>query len=175
MPTLRCRTTTTWPSKLQNRLVVDEFRGAAGPTESSKGWPDYLKCLVALANNPGDDERMQRGALSAGWVIGTSGWRKALALEYAQTKLAPEWAADELEEFRQNRWQQELEVGLAQIGQTLDDAAVAPKTISWKLELAYRLRQASAPPYSWIVKTLRMGAASSVRAALSRRLQQPAG
>ena len=79
------------------------------------------------------------------------------------------------EEFRQNRWQQELEVGLAQIGQTLDDAAVAPKTISWKLELAYRLRQASAPPYSWIAKTLRMGAASSVRAALSRRLQQPAG
>ena len=118
MPTLRCRTTTTWPSKR---------------------------------------------------------WRKALAREYAQTKLAPEWAADELEEFRQNRWQQELEVGLAQIGQTLDDAAVAPKTISWKLELAYRLRQASAPPYSWIAKTLRMGAASSVRAALSRRLQLPAG
>ena len=60
-------------------------------------------------------------------------------------------------------------------GQTLDDAAAAPKTINWILELAYRLRQASAAPYSWIAKTLRMGAASSVRAALSRRLQQPAG
>ena len=70
---------------------------------------------------------------------------------------------------------QELEIGLAQIGQTLDDAAAAPKTIHWKLQLAYRLRQASAAPYSWIAKTLRMGAASSVRAALSRRLQQPAG
>ena len=31
------------------------------------------------------------------------------------------------------------------------------------------------PSHSWNVKTLRMGAASSVRAALSRRLQQPAG
>jgi len=156
-------------------LVVDQCREVADPTESTKGWPDYLKCLVAVANNPGDDERMKRGGLSAGWAIGTSGWRKALAREYAQTKLAPEWAADELAEFRQNLWQQELEAGLAQIGQTLDAAAAAPKTISWKLELAHRLRQASTAPYSWIAKTLRMGAASSVRAALSRRLQQPAG
>ena len=156
-------------------LVMDEFREAAGSTESSKDEPGYLDRLVAVATNPGDDERMKRGALSAGWAIGTSGWRKALACEYAQTKLAPEWAADELEEFRQNLWQQELEVGLAQIGETLDSAAAAPKTIRWKLELAHRLRHASAAPYSWIARTLRMGAPSSVRAALSRRLQQPAG
>ena len=80
-----------------------------------------------------------------------------------------------MEDFRQNLWQQELELGLAQLGQTLNTAAAAPKTIRWKLELAYQLRQASAAPYSWIAKTLKMGAASSVRAALSRRLQQPAG
>jgi len=80
-----------------------------------------------------------------------------------------------LEAFRLNLWQQELEVGLAQIRQTLVIAAAAPKTIRWKLELAYRLRQASAAPYSWIAKTLTMGVPSSVRAALSRRLQQPAG
>lgn len=156
-------------------LVVDQFREAAGLTASIKDWPDHLKGLVFVANNPGDDERMKRGALSAGWASGTSGWRKALAREYAQTKLAPEWAADELEDFRQNLWQQELELGLAQLGQTLNAAAAAPKTIRWKLELAYQLRQASAAPYSWIAKTLKMGAASSVRAALSRRLQQPAG
>ena len=99
----------------------------------------------------------------------------ALAREYAQTKLAPEWAADELEGFRQNLWQQELELGLAQIGQTLDDAAAAPKTIIWKLQLPDRLRQATSAPYSWNAKKLKMGAASSIRSALSRRLQQPAG
>jgi len=158
-----------------NWLVMDQFREAAGSTGSGKYGPGYLDRLLAVANTPGDDERMKRGALSAGWAIGTSGWRKALASEYAQTKVAPEWAADELEEFRLNLWQQELEVGLAQIGQTLVSAATAPKTIRWKLELAYRLRQASAAPYSWIAETLKMGAPSSVRAALSRRMQQPAG
>ena len=41
-----------------------------------------------------------------------------------------------MEEFRLNLRPQELEVELAQIGQTLVSAAAAPKTIRWKLELA---------------------------------------
>lgn len=156
-------------------LVVDELRKATGAVESSQAGPNYLEHLVAVAGQPADDERMQRGAFSAGWAIGTNGWRKALARAYAQTKLAPEWTADELEEFRRDLWQQELEAGLAQVGKTLDDAATAPKTIRWKLEVADRLRQKSAAPYSWIARTLRMGAPSSVRAALTRQRQQPAG
>jgi putative transposase len=51
---------------------------------------------------------MIRCALSAGWAIGTSGWRKAFAREHAHIRLTPEWASDELNSFRHNLWKHEL-------------------------------------------------------------------
>ena len=126
-------------------------------------------------SGPGDDERMSRGALSAGWTIGTNGWRQALAREHTRTQLAPEWAADELNSFRQDLWRRELEAALAEAGRTLDEAATTPNLVAWKLELARRLRREVAATYRWIAATLSMGAASSVRAAISRSKQQPAG
>jgi hypothetical protein len=121
-----------------------------------------------VASNPSDDDRMTRGALSEGSAIGTSGWRKALAREHAHTQLAPEWASDELSAFRQNLWHHELECGLAELGTTLEDAAATPKGVAWKIDLAQRLCTVAAAPYSWIAKTLSMGAPSSVRAYLAR-------
>jgi hypothetical protein len=131
--------------------------------------------LKLVAANPGDDERMSRGALSAGWAIGTQGWRKALAREHARTRLAPEWAVDELNSFRLDLWQRELAAGLAEAGRTLPEAANGPKISAWKLDLARRLRCTAAAPYRWIAATLNMGAASSVRAEISRSAQRPAG
>ena len=149
-------------------LVAKEFLQGVGLAGSDQPWPDYLRRLVAVAINPGDDERMIRGALSAGWAIGTSGWRKALAREHAHTRLAPEWASDELNAFRLNLWQHELECGLADLGQTRGNAAAAPKGVAWKIDLARRLRTVAAAPYRWIAETLNLGAPSSVRAYLAR-------
>ncbi len=100
-------------------LVAKEFLCEAGLAGSDQPWPDYLRRLVAVAVKPGDDERMIRGALSAGWAIGTSGWRKALARDHAHTRLAPEWASDEQNAFRHNLWQHELERGLTDLGRHL--------------------------------------------------------
>jgi putative transposase len=149
-------------------LVSHEFVSEAGLGGSEQLWLDYLQRLVAIATNLGDDERMIRGALSAGWAIGTSGWRKALARDHAHIRLAPEWAADELNEFRLSRWQHELECGLADLGKKLGDAADTPKSMAWKIELARRLRTVAAAPYRWIAETLNMGAPSSVRAYVAR-------
>ena len=149
-------------------LVAKEFLQGAGLAASDQRWLDYLRRLVAVAINPGDDERMIRGALSAGWAIGTSGWRKALSREHSHTRLAPEWASDELDAFRRNLWQHELECGLADLGRTIGDAAATPKGVAWKIDLARRLRTVAAAPYRWIAETLNMGVPSSVCAYLAR-------
>lgn len=156
-------------------LAAEEFLRAAGFIESSEAWTAYVERLIALATKPGDDERMTRGAMSTGWAIGTQGWRRTLAREHAQTRLAPEWAIDELSTFREDLWQRELAAGLREVGHTLDDAATDPSINPWKLELALRLRRVTAAHYRWIAATLNMGAASSVRAAISRLVQRPAG
>ena len=64
--------------------------------------------------------------------------------------------------------QHELECGLADLGQTLGNAAATPKGVAWKIDLARRLRTVAAAPYRWIAETLNMGAPSSVRAYLAR-------
>jgi hypothetical protein len=38
----------------------------------------------------------------------------------------------QLNEFRRNLWQHELECGLADLGKTLGDAANSPKSMAWK-------------------------------------------
>jgi len=133
-------------------------------------------CHLAL-EHPSRTSRsaLIRGAYSVSWAIGTEGWKRALAKEYAQTRLAPEWGTDELDRFRQDRRQHELESGLAEVGRTLTDAANSPKLVHRKLELARRLRHSVAVPYRWIADILVMGSPSSVRAALCHCRQRSAG
>jgi REP element-mobilizing transposase RayT len=94
-----------------------EFLEQAGLSDSTSGWSRYVEGLTAVAMNPKGDARMTRGAYSAGWAIGTLGWRRTLVKEYAQTHLAPEWSTGEVDAFRRERWQHEL--GADQRGQAV--------------------------------------------------------
>jgi putative transposase len=156
-------------------LVAAESLGQAGLSDSTSGWARYVEGLAVVASSPAGDPRMKRGEYSAGWAIGTLGWRRALAKEHAQMHLAPEWASDEVDAFRRERWQQALEAALAESGRTLVEAAREPKTAPWKLQLAHQLREVAAAPYRWIAQVLCMGAPSSARAAVCRFQQRSAG
>lgn len=149
-------------------LVASDFLSANEAGGSEDPWPDYLVRLIALASEPRDDDRMCRGALSAGWAIGTAGWRKALACEYANTALVQELAEDERSNLKRSLWQRELETGLSELGKTLGDAERDLKGAAWKVSLALRLRTAAHAPHRWIAETFKMGAVSSVRAYLSQ-------
>ncbi len=123
-----------------------------------------LTKVVELGNA---DERMCRGAYSTGWAIGTAGWRKALAKEYALTNLCPGLELDELKQMKRDVWQRELDAALAAAGKDLNDAQCDLKGAAWKITLARRLRETANAPYSWIADALHMGAPSSVRAYLA--------
>jgi hypothetical protein len=114
-----------------------------------------------------DDLRCFVGGVSDRYQ-GLGGWRKALARDHAHTRLAREWASDELNAFRRNLCQHELALGLADLGKTLGNAATAPKGVASKVELARRLRTVAAARYLSIAGTLNMGVPSSVRADLAR-------
>jgi putative transposase len=61
-------------------LVADEFLHPAGLMESPEARSTYLRNLNLLASNPGGDERMTRGALSAGWaIVRTAGAKRSRA------------------------------------------------------------------------------------------------
>ena len=148
-------------------LFATEWLQTAQLFDSNPPWPRYVDRMVRVATDYSEDDRVARGALSRGWAIGTSGWRKELAREQAHWALAPEMPADELREFKSARWQHELEAALADSGRTFADIADSPKGASWKIALAVRLRNTVVPPYGWIAEKLKMGAAGSVRVYVS--------
>jgi putative transposase len=149
-------------------LHSTELLQSAQISDMKQPWRRYIDLLVEIATGSDEDDRIRRGALSRGWAIGTSGWRKAIARDHQHLALAPGMAADELRELRFSRWQRELETGLAESGKTLADAVGAPKGVPWKIALAVRLRKTVAAPYPWIAENLAMGSPASVRVYVSQ-------
>jgi hypothetical protein len=94
--------------------------------------------LIRVATAGNDDERMSRGSLSRGWVIGTAGWRKAIAREHQHLALAPEMSASEIADLslKSLRWGDGLTPALAKFGKTPADRANTAKGARARLERA---------------------------------------
>jgi hypothetical protein len=107
--------------------------------------------------------------LSTGWAIGTAGWRRALARDYADRALSPGLEARELRDLKETRWREVLSQQLRHHRQP--QAAAGRANLPWKLETAQALRQAGAS-YAWITTQLHMGKPSTVRAYLSQAKKQ---
>jgi hypothetical protein len=152
------------PSWLESAELLQQ----AQLTDLDQPWRRYVDRLVAVASGAQEDDRVSRGALSRGWAVGTSGWRKALAGEFGHLALAPEMPAEEIRELKSARWQRELDAGMAEVGKSAADLVSSAKGAPWKVALAVRLRTTATAPYGWIAERLKMGASSSVRVYVAR-------
>jgi hypothetical protein len=139
-----------------------------GLEDDEEGWAVYLERLRQLALDPAEQERLGFGAMSRGWAIGTSGWRRAVAKDHAALALTPGLAAAEAKALREARWQECRDALLAETKKTEADLREATFSAPWKIELAARVRKASAASAAWLAENLVMGKADSVRSYLSR-------
>ena len=160
-------------------LVADEWLAARGGLEDTpKGMAAYEKYLVEL----GKDEAAQKEAglvkLSQGWVIGTEGWKRAMAREYAQRKLLSGMGLelDELQQIREAHNESALEEALKKAGRREDELLTKPRGQEWKIDMAVEMRNRGVP-VTWLAKRLHLGKSTSVRNALwrARRKHLPRG
>ena len=136
-------------------LTPDRFLRNCGFTDDKEGWSAYMERLGLLGLDEAEQKRLGWADFSKGWAIGTSGWKRALAKEFAQKSLVG-LARDEAQAIREAGWQTVLETALLDVGRTLADLTpVLPRARghSWRLPLAARLREAGAP-YPWIAAAL---------------------
>jgi putative transposase len=143
-------------------LSCQDWLEAHGLTDSSRGLRAYAKRLGALAADETEQKRQGLEQLSQGWAIGTAGWRRALAKDYADRALAPGLEAGELRDLKESRWTEVLEQGLKRHRQSREAAAASHGSLPWKLTIAQALRQVGAP-YAWITAQLHMGKPGTVR------------
>jgi REP element-mobilizing transposase RayT len=150
---------------------------AAQWLEARGGWCDtaggiaaYVRYLQELG---GDGARQKKGGLtglSRGWAIGTHGWKRAVAREYAQRSLVAGegMEKDEIDEIRRLKNEELFERAIKRAGKTETDLHTRFFAPPWKTELALGLRDAGVP-VTWIAEKLRMGKPASVRSILSRQ------
>lgn len=150
----------------QRWLVAEPWLSHLGYTDTADGWREYADQLAAVGRKPADEDDEQ--ALCCGWAIGTAGWRRAVAKDHAHLALDPGLGAEELRELKEARWTLVLDQALAESGNTLEQAKVAPKGAAWKRAIAERLRREAGAPHAWIAAMLHMGSSASVRVYLSR-------
>lgn len=156
-------------SRFAGLTAADWLAAHGGWRDDAEGWTRYREHLVELGRDEGRWKAAGLEGLSRGWAIGSSGWRRKLAEEYAQRVLEKGMERDEVSELRENVWSLCVEGELAALGKTHDDLACRPRKQPWKLELARRVRDKSAAPYRWLADALDLGRPESLRSYLCRQ------
>ena len=141
---------------------------ARGWPDSPEGWAKYVARLIEVATDQQEQKRLGYDGFATGWAIGTSGWKRALARQYADTTLTAGLAAEEARLLREQRWRKCLERRLAVAGKSLDEAAASAKTALWKIRLAYDVRSECGAAVSWLTKKLALGTEGTARCQMSK-------
>jgi putative transposase len=132
------------------------------------GWMQYINYLIALADDPQEQERQGFDKLTSGWAIGTLGWKRALAREYSHLRLDVGVSAGGVRELNEARWSDALTKALRDCGHAEAHIAQAPPSTPWKIAIAAKLRRETAAPYSWIAQKLNLGNLNTLRSNVRR-------
>ena len=132
--------------------------------DSGPGWASYLDHLRSLAGDKERQEELGFARLSRGWAIGTDGWRRALACEYAHLALTPDLSRTEITELKEARWRGVLREVLMRHSKSADDILHDEKGASWKIAAARQLRREAGAPYRWIAQALNSITPAALRA-----------
>jgi putative transposase len=144
-------------------LVADRFLTQLGFQDNPAGWADYVRYLRALAADPEEQQRLGFDELSDGRPIGTIGWRRAIARELSPRAFELGFERQDIIDIKTQRWLDELELGLRELGRSTLDIPDSSSSASWKIGLAARLRCRVAAPYRWICEQLHMASPTAVR------------
>lgn len=148
-------------------LVADRVLAQLALADTPAGLARYVQYLTELAADRREQERLGFGGMCRGWAIGTEGWKRALARRHAQLALEPGWRAEEIQDFKEERWRAALEAALRGKRRNPSEGVKYP---GWKYEVARQLRQVGAP-YTWIARALHTGNPATLRNALWRLKQ----
>jgi len=138
-----------------------------GLEDEPKGWMRYMEYLRELAEDEAEQKRLGFASMSKGWLLGTDGWKKAMAKDHASLKLTVGVDRMQARAIKEARWEQRLTELMQQQGaRSLDEG---PKNQKWKLEIALQLRDQEGASTSWLAQALCLGTPATARNYLSRQ------
>jgi putative transposase len=146
----------------------DGWRGGERFGEGEGAPGAYENFLVEVGMDEKGWERLGLQGLSAGWAIGSAGWRRALAKEHGQMALNPGLELREVRELREGAWEEAVQQALTRLGKQNEDCVTRPKTQAWKIEVAAEVRKSRGASVVWLAERLALGKPASLRSYLCR-------
>ncbi|MCF3651688.1 transposase [Synoicihabitans lomoniglobus] len=145
-------------------LVADPWLTTLGMEDTPGGWESYVSHLRDryLREDEGDC-RAEHDALTTGWAVGADRWRAGLAEQHHSQVDAPGVEGQVVRDVKILHWRSVLAKLLSAAGKTTADVQSERKSVGWKIQLAWELRQRGAVPYAWIAEALQMGRPDAVR------------
>jgi len=149
-------------------LVAETWlRARGGWSDDEDGWAAYRDHVLSLARDEAKQAEAGLTGLSRGWAIGTDGWRRAIAREHQHLQLSAGVEPAQAQAMKEMAWEALLDELLASVQKMRPDLITRPRTATWKVAMARRLRDRGAS-IAWIADRLHLGKPSSLRSVLCR-------
>ena len=148
-------------------MVAGDRPPQQGDDPTRQDWRGHLEWLAELARDEARQKKLGFDTFCQGWGIGTSGWRKAVAKEFAAKALSPGLEAREIRALREAVWENSVEEALRECQRDEAGLLAAGKTAAWKIELALRVRQRCGAGIAWLAHRLHLGTPDTARCQLS--------
>ena len=152
--------------------VADWLEGSLGLKDNASGWRNYQARLKSALQTDGDGKDSDE-EIGTGWILGTSGYRKAVLKDLEQMTLAKDWGGPELRALNEMQWTEVLEECLERLGKSPDDIRKDIKSADWKAAIAWWLKSQTSASNRWLGESLNMGVPAMV-SRLVARMQSPA-
>ena len=136
--------------------------------DSPEGHDRYARYLDWQAREGPTGKSQAYASLSAGWALGSAGFRTALVQDHELAALTRAWESSGAKEIREAQWAKSLESILRHGGILPSQLACSPKSANQKLAIAAWMKthtQASGP---WLCHHLHLGSPDAFRQNLSR-------
>jgi REP element-mobilizing transposase RayT len=161
---------TSLPGILKGGSWTDDRGWQAGGrfADGPAGREAYVSYLIDIGRDEAAWEAKGLTALSRGWAIGTTGWRRALAKKYRREALVDDLTSEDIRDLRISSWEAALADGLSRMKRREEDLSTKPKRQAWKLRLATLVRRQSGAPIAWLAQRLQLGAPATLRSYLCR-------
>lgn len=148
---------------------------AGGLADTPKGRAKYQDYLAWVCEDEPTRQALQFERMSAGWVIGSTAFRKELAQEHrtAAAELAMGRGDQENLDLAEVLRQEALSKLLRQAGKTRSDLAREGKSVPWKVAVAAFMKRRTTASNRWLSEQLCLGNLYEVSRKVSAWERQP--
>ncbi|MBP6864015.1 MAG: transposase [Candidatus Didemnitutus sp.] len=152
----------------------EPFLNHAGQlADTAAGRRKYLDYLAWLSTDEPTRKQQRFESMSRGWIIGSTGFVKAMVKEHRELAGQGRRLAAELREARESLWQEELTALLAKLGRTDDELRRERKSAPWKAALAAAMKKRTTATNRWLGEHLHMGGLHEVSRLAGAWLRAP--